>query len=693
LHGAPLIPNGASGQPNALEVVLQSSASRADLPRRIALNGIVEARRAEAVALERLNRLDESADAAASAVRIAEANGLNQPNMDARLLRTSAFIEEARGHGGTALARLQSSASDFALSMPDSPAYTRTTLLVAKRQADAGNRQAALVTCRAAIAALRTAKLGADPSLLLPCLDLMNEAAGHAEGSAQADLRAEMFEAAELAQGSETSQEIAEASARLAVNARDPRIAALMKDRADLNNRLVALNAQLQEPEAGHAGQPASAADPALNAAILATRAALADKTSALQAAAPNFDGLVQGVASARDVMAHMRPGEAFCSIVLGRDSGWSFLLRDGTVSAAPVQGGAKRMAALVARVRQSLDSLTTPPPPFDTAAAAELYTAVLGGFDDQLRTATALIVAPSGPLLSVPFAILLTGPAQPDALGSAPWLLRRMVISHVPAPANFVSLRKLAGTSRATRPWFGFGDFRPVTQAQAAASFPPASCGDAARLLAGLPALPGAIRELDTVRRISGAGPSDELLGTDFTADAVLHASLKDTKILHFATHAILASDLKCQTEPALVTSAPASAPDAGAALLTASQVTQLNLDADTVILSACNTGGGSGLIAAESLSGLARSFFYAGARSLLVTHWDVNDQAAAYLVAKTILTARHDPSIGMAGALAAAQRSMITDPRGDLVHPFYWAPLALIGDGQGTVERTAMR
>jgi CHAT domain-containing protein len=261
--------------------------------------------------------------------------------------------------------------------------------------------------------------------------------------------------------------------------------------------------------------------------------------------------------------------------------------------------------------------------------------------------------------------------------------------VAHVPAPSNFVSLRRVAGTSRARQPWFGFGDFRPVTLAQAERSFPGQSCADSATLLAGLPPLPFAIRELAAARALLGAPNDAELLGPNFTADAVVKTRLKDYRILHFATHALLPSELRCQSEAAIITSDPHGAADASGALLTASEVTGMDLDADAVILSACNSGGPGGATAGESLSGLARSFFYAGARSLLVTHWSVNDQAAAYLIADTLRRYRQTPSLGMAGALRQAQLGILDSAGKDLPaaisHPFYWAPFALIGEGGG--------
>ncbi len=663
-----------------VEHAIATSARFSNSTSEAALVGVIETRRAEAVALKRLNRLPESRIAADSARSLAVASGRDAPPTMARLMRTSAFVAEANGQQDLALTDLEASDKYFAAGMPGSVSYATTTLLLAKRQFGAGQGGVALQNCRASLAALRAAGEGIDPALLQPCMLQMYAQAQGPDGAA---IRTEMFEAAELAQGGVTSAQIAEASARLSENARDPRVAALIRERTDLTARLNELLGQ----RAAFAASDKTASDATADTAVEKLRRTLASKNEALQAASPRYGSLVQTAVEAREVLAALRPNEAFCSIVLGGDGGWSFLLRDGQVSVAPISGGEARMAALVARVRVSLDAGTTPPPPFDTAAASELYQAIFGRFAAQLKTAQAMTVAPSGPLLSIPFELLLTGQADPASLATAPWLVQRMVIAHVPAPANFVGLRKLAGTSRASAPWFGFGDFQRVSLAQAQASFPPAACGDSARLLADLAPLPGATHELAQVQHLTHAPAGAELLGADFTADAVLHADLKHTRILHFATHALLSTDLKCQTEPALVTSAPRDATSASGALLTASDVAGgLDLDADAVILSACNTGGPAGGQAGESLSGLARSFFYAGARSLLVTHWNVNDRVAAALVAASVGKAQEDRSLGMAGGLAAAQRTLLTRASGEmswLAHPFYWAPLALIGDG----------
>jgi CHAT domain-containing protein len=136
---------------------------------------------------------------------------------------------------------------------------------------------------------------------------------------------------------------------------------------------------------------------------------------------------------------------------------------------------------------------------------------------------------------------------------------------------------------------------------------------------------------------------------------------------------------------QPALVLTPPekpTSLDDDG--LLTASEVAALNLNADWVVLSACNTAAGE-KIGAEALSGLARSFFYAGARSLLVSHWPVYSDAAVRLTTHAFAELDRNRKIERAEALQRAMKALMTD-RSDPgnAHPSVWAPFVLVGEGR---------
>ena len=654
-----------------------------DTRTRNAVLGLVETRRNEAIVLRRMGRLPEATAKLQAAQTLAAGNNLRVAVLQARLDRTAGELAADDHHADAASAGFASAATSFSTALPQSRPLAETRLLLAGQLADRQDTQGALAACQAATTLLRQEKLGTKPELLQPCLEVLATAAGQADAATRQALLAQMFETSQLAQGGVTSQQIASATARLGENARDPRVGDAIRAREAAREALEAL--YRRRDAAIQAGDSNTPPDPALDAAIARATAAVQDSETALQAASPNFGQLVQEVAPAQAVLAALAPGEAFAAIDLAPDSGFTFLLRDGRIDVARVPGGSVAMAELVKKVRASIEA--DPLPAFDTASAQQIYTAVFGGVAARLDGISALVVAPTGPLLSLPFGVLLTGPADAHSLTGAPWLLRRAAVAHVPAAANFVSLRRIAGNSRATRPWFGFGDFHPVTRAQADRSFPPATCGDSAELFAGLPPLPFARRELAAAQALTGASPADQLLGSAFTASAVLKQPLKDVRILHFATHALLPTDLHCQSEPAIVTSAPAGSKDAAGALLTAAAVRDMDLDADAVILSACNSGGPAGGAAGESLSGLARSFFYAGARALVVTHWSVNDQAAAILVALTLKRVHDRGDEGVAGAMRDAQLALL-DGAGksfpaEIAHPFYWAPFALIGEG----------
>jgi CHAT domain-containing protein len=646
-----------------------------------ALNGLIETRRYRAVALVALGRQDEAATALAQARSLYEGR---DPRLAARFYRTAGMAAKAAGQGSAAVSDLGLAVDKFAAALPDSEPLARTELLRAGELATAGRNGAAAGLCREAAHTLETLKGGASATLIVPCLHALSEDAGGSATLPQ-PVQLEMFAMAQLAQGSVTSRQIAVATARLAEGARDPRVAEAIRHRDTVTDQLDALDRKRAEVAAAK-GSQSELSD--LDDQIRKTREELSEAGEALQAAAPGFAALVQESVSAQDAQALLAPHEALVSVVMDQNEGWSFLLRHDRIVIGRFDGGTKRINALVTRFRAGTDpGADNQPPPFDIAAAQELYTATLGPVSAGLTDVTALDVAPSGTLLSIPFGALLTGPASADALNTAPFLIRKVTVSHVPSVASFVNLRQSSKTAQAPEPWFGMGDYRPPTLRQAIVSFPPETCGQSARELASLPPLPGSQKELEVARRLLGASPGDEMLGASFTAKNVRAAPLNRYRVLHFATHAVLPGELRCQSEPAVLTSTPEGAPDASGGLLTASQVAQLDLNAELVILAACNTGGQADAGAGESLSGLARSFFFAGARSLLVTHWDANDASTTYLTALFLGNLQANPDAGPAAALAMAQRHMLDEATGGnaaVGQPFYWAVTALIG-GRG--------
>jgi len=184
-----------------------------------------------------------------------------------------------------------------------------------------------------------------------------------------------------------------------------------------------------------------------------------------------------------------------------------------------------------------------------------------------------------------------------------------------------------------------------------------------------------------------------DVFLGIAASKEAVQKAFLSESRIVAFATHGLLPGDFPGLDQPALALAAPAGYnvdADPIRALLTLEDVLSLKLNAEWVVLSACNTAAGDGA-GAEAISGLGRAFFYAGSRALLVTHWPVETVSARKLVTDIFARYAADPSLSRAEALRQAMLALMQDGQreaatGQLAfpyaHPRFWAPYALVGD-----------
>ncbi|MDI4662752.1 CHAT domain-containing protein [Xanthobacter autotrophicus] len=334
----------------------------------------------------------------------------------------------------------------------------------------------------------------------------------------------------------------------------------------------------------------------------------------------------------------------------------------------------------------------------FSRAIAHDLFRRILAPLDKVLAHRERVFVVAERPFDSLPFALLVTEPPQgddtdPAALRQTAWLIRRQGIVTLPSVSSLRSLRAAAAAPPAPLPFRGYG--APLLGGRHG----PAQVASNAEHVAGTLLRGGAVN-LETVRSLSplpqtegelrrlaealGAAPDSVQVGAAATKSAVQAADLSRYRVLAFATHGLLAGDIPGLSEPALVFTPPAvDGPDDG--LLTASEAARLNLSADWVILSACNTAGGDGTPGADGLSGLARAFFYAGARTLLVSHWPVRDDAAARLTTGALAALRTEPTLAKAEAFRRATLALITDPSDPtLAHPAIWAPFVMVGEGR---------
>ena len=277
------------------------------------------------------------------------------------------------------------------------------------------------------------------------------------------------------------------------------------------------------------------------------------------------------------------------------------------------------------------------------------------------------LFIVPQGPCKA--YRLPFCREAVPPARGNPNWLVERYATTTLPAVSSLKALRQLAHGGRGKAPFGGVGD--PVLEGGGAARgvatadvYGTHGLADPAKLRA-LPALPATRGELERLAAALGGGPQSLHLGSAATETNVKSGMLAEARVVAFATHAAVAGDLVGVAEPALVLTPPTTATEQDDGLLMASEVALLQLDADLVLLSACNTAAPDGTPGAVGLSGLAKAFFYAGARALLVSHWSVYDEAAQALTTGMLEDLAADPEIGLAEALRRSELALIKRPR----------------------------
>jgi len=519
-------------------------------------------------------------------------------------------------------------------------------------------------------------------------------AAGPSAGTPEA-VTAESFEVAQWARASDTAEQVAKMAARHAAGT--DTLAKVARERQDLLAYLEKLEADRLAEISKPAADRKPERDRKLKQAEEETRARLTALDGRIAREFPRYGELTQPMPlSIADAQKLLGADEALLLWLVGEKESHLWAIRRERAQFARITLKRSELAAAVTVLRQRLDLGMSSDPermlaePFDAVRAHELYRKLFGPVEALIKGAKHLILVPDGPLQSLPPSVLvIKAPKTPIEHGEVAWLVRKYALSVLPSVGSLRALRAFAQGAQAGEPFIGFGD--PQLEGEAAGQ------ARGRRIPAGLVsrgalADPKEVRRMDPlpntadeIRRIAASlkAPASAVhLRAQATESRVKQSDLSRVRVLAFATHGLMAGEFQGMAEPALVLTPPAQASALDDGLLTASEISQLKLNADWVVLAACNSAAADGKPGAEGFSGLSRAFFYAGARSLMVTHWYVETQSAAAL--STGVFAQQ----AKGGTKAEALRQSILGlmgrkdiPHAD--HPALWAPFVVVGEG----------
>lgn len=507
------------------------------------------------------------------------------------------------------------------------------------------------------------------------------------------------FLAANASIASSVQQAIAEAAARAGV--KQPKLATVVRKDQDAKNELTYLYSYI--------ASQGSEGNERRNPEIVKTmRTRITDLEGLrkniklqIQRDYPEYFQLLQPkTPTPKDIAKLLKRDEVFISLLPTSDETYLFAIAsDGKTlfsKSSLTQSDIRRMVKMVRKTLDVADRGMSAPT-FDFKTSFELYQRLLNPLQPLMQGKQHLIIAASGDLGQLPFAVLNT--KAPTANAANAWLIEKFAVSHLPSANAWISLKRLEENPSGSQAMMAWGD--PLFNLKLESASVPTSTVrsvlterkedsfdlntnkvDLVRY-ADIPPLPETRDEVLALAKTLNADASkDVYLGKSATRESVLGASkdgrLGNKKVVVFATHGLLAGDLPHLDQPALAMSANEKVEVSP--LLTLEDVLSLNLNADWVVLSACNTAGADGRVE-EAMSGLARGFFYAGSRSLLVTHWSVESESAMLLTTLTFSTYQNNPQVRRAEALRQAMLTVMKDKR--FTHPAFWAPYALVGEG----------
>jgi CHAT domain-containing protein len=518
-----------------------------------------------------------------------------------------------------------------------------------------------------------------------------------------ADSKESYFDTMQVLAGQGTAKVFAEFAAGASKG--DRRSEQLAREVRDTNYQIELKRAAMRKAQdAGNYTSEQKAADDEALKALASDAETLQEQ---LLEANPKYGQVVEATATLADMQKALQPGEIYVKTVLLAERGYGIAITRDTIVTYPIAMTKNEAEAKVKELRIPFDKIGSGVH-FDPGKSHAFYLKMFGPVADAVKAAHHLIYDPDSAAVSLPAALLVTDDASADKFHEAieyakqghprtdiyrdtGWLGRNTDISLAISSEVFLQSRAIA-PSKGQRGFVAFGD--PVTQGKdpkrysllleqrtgANLNYCEAVREKAEQVLRPLPEIRPAIL---SIAREYGADPGDIVLGPAFTDDAVLaRKDLNAYRVVFFGTHGELPSKMPCLPRPTLITSlGPAKTSDA---FLDAAKIVKLTMDADLVVLAACDTGSATAPTGETPLSesgdafdSFARDFIFAGARNLVVSQWEVSAARTATLMEKMF----EADNASQSDALRQAQLVLMNDPA--FSNPYYWAGFTLVGDG----------
>ncbi|WP_422384864.1 CHAT domain-containing protein [Roseibium album] len=387
-------------------------------------------------------------------------------------------------------------------------------------------------------------------------------------------------------------------------------------------------------------------------------------------------------IRTVQETQDQISPEQGVVSTFLGKEGLYVLLITKETVLFNRSQCDPILVTSLVENIRATLRIEKT----FDAKSSHGLQQCVFSGIQDALEAVDEILYVADAQLQGIPPSILVSR-IDTDAVRKNTFMLERWLMTTVPAVDILFVGRQTSASAKESMRSIGFGnpyyktrddqDGKRGTVAGSANREPGVYYLDGVNI----PELPFTEEELIHIENLLGLENTTTLLGREASETTVKETDYGAFDVVYFATHGVLAYEVPEIQEPALLLSRPDFPTREDDGVLLASEIAALSMDVDLVVLSACNTAGSSGRPGAPGFSGLVRSFFHSGAKTVLASNWYISDVGTAILLPRIISRRLEAPEKSINEALRQAMLDLLNSEEEDLRHPAIWGPFVAIG------------